>query len=159
MQSFDGPVSLQEMRGKVVLLFFGYTSCADVCPTTLWALSKMFSELSAQEIENITALFVSLDPERDTPEVLHKYTQLFHSNITGVTARGEILAEVANNYGVSFERRDDPASTLGYMIYHTPDVLIIDAQGKLLEARMELSSDARAMAAHIRDLLTQKQSP
>lgn len=153
LQSFAGPVSLQALRGKVVLLFFGYTSCADVCPTTLWALSKVFSKLSTQEMEQVVALFISLDPKRDTPDVLHGYTELFHKNIIGVTGSEEALAEVAESYGVVFERKVDSDSTLGYTIYHTSDVLVIDSRGELMEEKIELSTDANKITASIRALL------
>ena len=153
LQSLNGPVSLRELRGKVVLLTFGFTSCVDVCPATLWNLSNVFSELTADELEKITALFASLDPERDTLKVLHNYTELFHSNIVGVTDREEILREVAKNYGVAFERKENPGSTLGYTIYHTLGVFVIDPRGELQEERLDLSADTREVAAGLRKLL------
>ncbi len=153
LQSFDGPVSLRQLRGKVVLLTFGFTSCADVCPATLWDLSKVFAELSARDLERVTALFASLDPGRDTPEVLRKYTALFHPNIIGVTAREEVLREVAKNYGVAFEREEDSDSTLGYAIYHTPGVFVIDPHGELQAGRIDLSAAPEKTAAAIRRLI------
>ena len=155
LQSFDGPVSIRELRGKVVLLFFGYTSCVDVCPMVLWTFSKVFSELSEEELENVEVLFVSLDPGRDTPQVLRKYTQLFHPKIIGVTADEEALGEVAKKYGVAFERREEPSSERGYVIYHTTDVLVVDPGGELLEERIGLSAGAGEIAARIRKFLPQ----
>ena len=153
LQSFNGPVSIRELRGKVVLLFFGYTSCVDVCPIVLWTLSKVFSELSEEELEKVEALFVSLDPGRDTPEVLRKYTQLFHPKIIGVTADEETLGEVVKKYGVAFERREEPSSERGYAIYHTTDVLVVDSAGELLEERIGLSAGSGEIAARIRKVL------
>ena len=153
LQSFDGPISLRELRGKVVLLTFGFTSCVDVCPTTLWNLSRVFKALEVDELEKVTALFASLDPGRDTPEVLRKYTELFHGNIIGVTDRDEVLKEVTRNYGVAFERKEDPDSTLGYSIYHTPGVFVINPRGELLDDRIDLSANAGKIAADLRKLL------
>jgi protein SCO1/2 len=157
LQSFDGPVSLEQMRGKVVLLFFGFTSCVDICPTTLAVLSKVFARLTEDELEKVIALFISLDPERDTPEVLKKYTGYFHSNIIGVTAREEVLSKVVADYGVAYERKEVPGSALGYVIYHTPDVLVVDEQGQLLDMRIQFTTTTEEIALGIKGLLGNNQ--
>lgn len=156
LQSFNGPVSLRELRGKVVLLTFGFTSCADVCPATLWNLSKIFAQLSADELKRITALFASLDPQRDTLKVLRNYTELFHPNIIGVTDREEALRAVAKKYGVAFERKDAPDSPLGYVIHHTTGVFVIDPRGELQAGRLDLSAGAGEAAAGLSKLLAEQ---
>ena len=77
LQSFDGPVTLSQLNGKIVLLFFGFTSCADVCPLTLSALSRAFSRLTAEELDQVTALFISVDPEMDHPGIAEEIYRLF----------------------------------------------------------------------------------
>lgn len=153
LQSSDGPVSLQQLRGKVVLLFFGYTSCPDACPTTLAVLSKVFSKLEAKELDKVTALFVSLDPGRDTPERLQKYTGYFHPNIIGVTGRVEVLKQVTERYGVVYERKEKPGFPLGYVIDHTVDVLVVDRDGQLLDARIGPATRSEDILAYLRKLL------
>ena len=153
LRSWDGPVSLKQFRGKVVLLFFGYTSCPDVCPMTLSVLSNVFSKLEAQEQEKVTALFVSLDPDRDTPELLRKYTDYFHPNIIGVTDRIEVINQIAEDYGVAYERKNISSSPIGYVINHTLDLLVIDAQGHLLDTRIEPATSTEDIVAYIRNLL------
>ena len=153
LQSPDGPISLTDLNGKVVLLFFGYTSCADVCPITLSAMSKVFSKLSAEELEQVQALFVSLDPERDTPELLAKYTGYFHPNIIGATGSMAVLRQVMEDYGIRYERKDKPGSALGYVIYHTPDILVVDGQGRLLEERIALNTSTEDIAAYVKRLI------
>ena len=104
LQSAQGPVSLEQYRGRVLLLFFGFTTCPDICPTALWDISRAFNQLNADELKQVNALFISLDPERDNYELLQKYAGYFHTRITGVTGRIEIVRQVAERYGVSFEK-------------------------------------------------------
>ncbi len=136
LQSFDGPVTLSQLHGRIVLLFFGFTSCADICPLTLSTVSRALSRLSAEELDQVAALFISVDPERDTPELLEKYTGYFHENIIGATADHPALERFAERYGATYERKEAPDSARGYAISHTPDILIVDRQGRLLETRI-----------------------
>jgi protein SCO1/2 len=153
LHSKDGPVSLRQFRGKVVLLFFGYTACPDVCPTTLAVLANVFSKLEVRELEKVTALFVSLDPDRDTPELLHQYTGYFHPNIIGVTAAVEVLDLVTENYGVAYERKVKASSPLGYVINHTLDVLVINREGELMATRIRASTRTEDILAYLKTLI------
>ena len=153
LQSSDGPISLQQFRGKLVLLFFGYTSCSDICPTTLAILSNAFAKLEARELNNITTLFVSLDPDRDTPELLQEYTSYFHPNIIGVTDRVEVLKQVAADYGVTFERKESAGSALDYVINHPFDVLVVNQEGQLLDGRILPATSSDDISAYLKDLL------
>jgi len=153
LHSFDGPVSLKQFRGNVVLLFFGYTSCPDVCPLTLSVLSKVFSKLSADELERVTALFVSLDPDRDTLEMLRKYTGYFHPNIVGVTDRKAVIDAVTEKYGVVYKRVEKSSSPIGYVILHTLDMLVVDRRGKLLDTRISPTTRVEDITEYVKDLL------
>ena len=153
LQSPDGQLSLQDLHGKVVLLFFGFTSCADVCPTALAVISRVFSMMSPEDLEKIRALFVSLDPGKDTFELLKQYTGYFHPNIVGVTERLENVIEISERYGVQYQRKDMPDSTLGYVIYHTPDILVVDTWGRLQQKRIPPHIKAEEIAAYIKELL------
>ena len=153
LQSPDGQLSLQDLHGKVVLLFFGFTSCADVCPTTLAVIARVFSMMSPEDLEKTKALFISLDPEKDTLELLNQYTGYFHPNIVGVTERLENVIEISERYGVQYQRKDIPDSTLGYVIYHTPDILVVDTWGRLQQKRIPPHVKAEEIAAYIKELL------
>ena len=153
LHSFDGPVSLKQLRGKVVLLFFGYTSCPDVCPLTLSVLSQVFSKLSADELDKVTALFVSLDPDRDTLEALRKYTGYFHPNIVGVTDRKEVIDVVTEKYGVVYERVEKSSSPIGYVILHTLDMLVVNRRGELLDTRISPATRVDDIAEYVKSLL------
>jgi protein SCO1/2 len=153
LSSVNGPLALSDLRGKVVLMFFGYTSCPDVCPITLAVISKVFAAMTPQELEKVTALFVSLDPERDTPDLLSKYTGYFHPKIRGVTDRPEIIGQVLKDYGVRYERKEMPGSALGYVISHTPDILVVDRDGRLQQRRFPPNTGVEDIATYVRSLM------
>ena len=149
----DGPVSLQQYRGRVVLIFFGFTSCPDICPIALSVISRVFAELDAEEMGKVGALFVSLDPQRDTPEVLLKYTGYFHPGIVGIGGKIDDIKQFATNYGIRFERKEMASSPIGYVISHPPDILVVDQNGRLLESRIKPEHSVEEILAYIRSLL------
>lgn len=132
LHSAAGPVSLQALRGKVVLLYFGYTSCPDICPTSLTMMKIALSQLSSEELEQVAGIFVSVDPERDTPQRLAQYTHHFHPSITGVTGSRDEVAEVAQHYGAIY-RRAEGETALGYTVDHSSITYVIDQQGRLVK--------------------------
>ena len=157
LKSAEGPLSLKDLRGKVVLLFFGYTSCADVCPISLATIAYTFSKLTHFELKRIRSLFISLDPERDTPARLKKFTGYFHPNIIGVTASMEVVYDVAEKYGVKVERKELPDSDLGYAIYHTAEIFVVGPQGELRKT-FPHDIDGQPLLHQIKSLLNIEQS-
>lgn len=148
----DGPVSLHELRGKVVLIFFGYTSCPDVCPISLARINACFSEMTDDELERVRALFITLDPERDTLDKLEKYTGYFHPNIIGLRDDVEGIDSVTAMYGVEYSKNAMPESALGYSISHPTDILILDRDGMIVDA-VPHNTPPTELLARIRDLL------
>ena len=129
--SSRGKVSLSDYRGKVVMIFFGFTACSDVCPISLLTISQVFKSLDPLQLELTKALFISLDPERDTSDHLQQYTNFFHENIIGLTEDPEKIKYVANNFGVKYTKKQLVDSVLGYVIYHSSDIYLIDHKGVL----------------------------
>lgn len=121
---------LSDHRGELVLLFFGYTSCPDVCPTTL-AEAKQILEGLSKQADQVRFLFITVDPNRDTPERLAGYTALFHPNIVGLTGDPAELARVQQAYGVVAEKEQLSDSAVGYVINHTSRMFLVDANGHL----------------------------
>ena len=156
LDSPEGALSLKDLRGKVVLLFFGFTSCADVCPISLATISHAFSYLNDNELNMSKSLFISLDPERDTLERLKKYTGYFHQNIIGVTGTMKELSMVTDIYGVNFEKKESPDSALGYVIYHSSKIFVIDPQGQLRKT-FPHNIDVQLLVQQIRSLLKRNQ--
>ena len=120
---------LSEMRGKVVALFFGYTSCPDVCPTTMAELKQALQKLGAKADE-VQVVFITVDPKRDTPERVQEYVNHFNPDFIGLSGSEPELAKVWNDYGV-FREIADGGSAAGYLVSHTARVTLIDQQGNL----------------------------
>lgn len=122
------PYRLSRARGRVVILFFGYTRCPDVCPTGLATLSHALRDLEALQIQ-VQALFVSLDPEHDTPAILRDYVRYFSPDLIGLTGSPAEIATVAGMYRVSHTRRTRGDG--GYTLDHTASYYLLDPRGKL----------------------------
>lgn len=120
---------LSEMRGKVVALFFGYTSCPDICPTTMAELNQALGKLG-NKADQVQVLFVTVDPQRDGPERVQEYVNHFNPNFIGLSGPEPELAKVWNKYGV-FREIVDGTSAAGYLVNHTARVTLIDQQGNL----------------------------
>jgi protein SCO1/2 len=119
---------LSDQRGKVVVLFFGYTSCPDVCPTTLGVWNRVYNELG-EDAEQVRFVFVTVDPERDTLDRLRDHLAIFSADFVGLTGTAEELAAVYQAYGVYAEREELADSELGYQITHTASAYVIDREG------------------------------
>ena len=130
LRSAAGTLSLHDLRGKVVLLYFGYTMCPDICPTSLTFTAQGLAQLDAKELEKVQMLFVTVDPERDTLEHLKLYTAFFHPNITGLTGTPEEIARAAKLYGASYAKQQ-MGSAAGYVVDHTADTYVIAPDGSL----------------------------
>lgn len=124
------PFRLSEQKGKVVLLFFGYTSCPDICPTTLAEARQVLDGLG-KDAGQVEYAFITVDPERDTPEKIAAYTATFHPAIVGLTGDPAQLAALREAYGVIAERQEQPNSATGYVVNHTARVFLVDPQGNL----------------------------
>jgi protein SCO1 len=131
LESLSGPVSTASYRGKVVILYFGYTQCPDVCPTSLSLITQALNELDKEELEKIVGIFVSVDPKRDTLERLAEYVGYFHPNFIGVTGTPESVAVAADLYGAQYGFTDDSNSAMGYIVNHSAAVYLLDQAGEL----------------------------
>ena len=129
----DGkPASLSDYRGKVVIMYFGYTSCPDFCPTSLAVIGSAMKSLSEKEQEELQGLFISVDPERDNGERLKKYAKYFHDIFDGITGTPEEIQTVARQYGSYFNKVDSD-SALTYLVDHTSTTYIIGRDGKFVK--------------------------
>ena len=131
-------VSEQTYRGKWLIVYFGYTFCPDVCPTTLLEIAGALDKLSPR-VDAVQGLFVSIDPKRDTPEILGAYVKSFDPRIVGLTGTTAQIAVAAKSFNVFYERRD--ADDGGYVYDHTTLIYLVDPDGRFVKA---LSGDAGA---------------
>jgi protein SCO1/2 len=122
-------MSLDDFAGKVVAIYFGYTFCPDVCPTTLSRLAEA-RRLLTDVADDVQVLMVSVDPERDTPEVLASYVPAFDESFIGLTGTRQEVAQLATVYGVYFEKTEVEGAA-GYLVDHTATVMVVDRDGFL----------------------------
>ncbi len=120
-------VSLSDFKGKIVLLYFGYTFCPDVCPATLAELADAMTILG-EDAEDVQIIFISVDPERDTPNDAAKYVNHFHPSFIGVTGEIEAVSTLATIYGIYFAKAEGSELT-NYLIDHTATVVAINQDG------------------------------
>ncbi len=157
LDSPEGPVALSDFKGKVVALYFGYTFCPDVCPTALIAVAQAFSQLSPAELAKTKGLFVSVDPQRDTLDVLKVYVPYFHPAITGLRGTEDETARIAALYGVRYMKQKADRDGQ-YPVDHSSFTYLIGPDGKLA-ASLPHGTPAQDIAARIRALLSAQPSP
>lgn len=124
------PFTLESQRGKVVLIFFGYTYCPDVCPTTLSKLTSVTHRLGDDRAK-VKTLYITVDPERDTPEVLKADLESFDLDALGLTGTREAIDRVVQQYGASYEFVPRPESAIKYTVNHSTTLYALDAKGRV----------------------------
>ncbi|TGN41730.1 SCO family protein [Marinobacter confluentis] len=135
-------VTAEDSAGNIRLMFFGFTSCPDICPTTLQKLAQAVQKLPEDAQEDMQIIFVSVDPNRDTPERIKSYVDFFSDGIIGLTGEEENLRELSKRYRTTFgyEEPDDKGN---YAVSHSGAVYVFDRNGKArLLVRPEQSMDA-----------------
>jgi protein SCO1/2 len=143
---------LEEVRGRPVLLFFGYTSCPDMCPMTMSRIVGALRRVGGPAPAVVT-LFVSLDPARDTPAVLKDYVGSFKTPLIGLTGTEEDVTRLASAYHASFQVVQ--TGTPNYLVNHTSAIFLIDRRGKLRQY-FKNDEDPDALAAALRTVLDEK---
>ena len=121
---------LSDQRGSLVLMFFGYTHCPDICPSTLAGYQKIQKGM-AKKSEFVRFLFITIDPERDTPEQMASYIGFFDSSFIGLTADRIGLEPVWKAYGV-YQEKQDAGSAAGYLVDHSTRIYVVDQKGNLV---------------------------
>ncbi len=146
------PRSLKDFAGKVVVLFFGYTQCPDVCPTSMSELAEV-KRLLGKDGERFQALFVTVDPQRDTPQVLKAYMENFDPSFLALYSTPEQLVGVAKDYKLYYKKVEGKTPT-SYSVDHTAGNYIYDTRGKL-RLYTSYGSGAQRLADDVRLLLQQ----
>ena len=142
--------TLEDFRGKVVVIFFGYTQCPDVCPTSMTELAQAKALLGPQG-DKLQGLFVSVDPERDTPEVMREYMASFDPSFLALYAEADQLPEVAKSFKVYYKKVDGKTPT-SYTMDHSAGSYVYDPQGRV-RLYHRYGSGAEGLASDVKRLL------
>jgi len=142
----DKPVSLSDFHGQLVVMYFGFASCPDVCPTTLAIIASALRQLTPEELETVQPVFISIDPERDQGEKLTAYATYFHPDFIGITGTPDEVQKVANQYGGFFIKVESD-SALGYLVEHTSKTYIISKDGQYVGILPHDMTSALALTA------------
>lgn len=152
LTAHDGnQVHLQDFRDRIVLLYFGYTFCPDICPATMAELSRAFSKLSPSEQDQVQMLMVTVDPERDSAEVLEQYLGHFNPTFLGLTGSDEEIAAATVLFGIFYEKQEGTIES-GYLVDHTASVWILDKEG-YLRLNYPFNTPGADIAADLKQLM------
>jgi len=124
------PVTDASYRGRWMLVYFGYTFCPDVCPTTLSELIRVKQDLGSAA-DQMTVLMVSVDPDRDTPEVMQRYMTAFDPSFIGMSGDDATLRKIGDEYGLYYKRHKVEGSSAAYLVDHSAAAYLLDRQGRL----------------------------
>jgi protein SCO1/2 len=127
----DGTVFDSKISNKLMLIYFGFTYCPDVCPTTLIKMADVIDRLG-EDSDNINSIFISIDPERDKEEVIKDYVNAFHDEIIGLTGSEEQISNVAKDWGVYYQKEDIEGSE-DYTVNHLDIIFLANANGEYVD--------------------------
>jgi len=133
LDTANGQISKDDFKGKILIVYFGYTFCPDVCPTSLSSLAQALNKFDSKEVDNFVGLFISVDPSRDTLENLKEYTKYFHKNFIGATSSKENIDDIVKRYDSYYKIVPLEDSAIKYSIAHTSYIYIFDKDGKFVE--------------------------
>ena len=128
--SSSGPVSLDDFRGKVTVLFFGFTNCKDICPATMAKMSEVLTKLGDKSRE-VRVVFISVDYKRDTPQIVSAYAAKFRTDFVGLTGSQNEIDAVTKDYGIYY-KLGEPDASGAYEVEHTATLMVLDRQGQLV---------------------------
>ena len=148
LQSADGPVDSKALRGKVLLIYFGYTHCPDVCPASLAAGGQAMNALSPTEQARVKMFMVSVDPERDTLQHLKEYTSFFQPQLAGITGTPAQIADLAKAFGAGYIKQA-PKADGSYAVDHTVSTYVVDGEGRLV-AVLDLGTPTDKLVSTVR---------
>jgi protein SCO1/2 len=122
------PVTDRDFRGRYMLIFFGFTHCPDICPAELQVIAQALEQLG-DKAKNVVPIFITLDPERDTPEAMANYVKSFGPNFVGLTGSAEAIAAAAKAYRVAYSKVENKESEGDYSVDHSALVYLMDPEG------------------------------
>ena len=150
---YGRPVSNEDFRGRFQLISFGYTFCPDVCPTTLVEMASLLKSLGPRA-GKLQAIFITVDPERDTGKVLKTYTEFFDARILGLTGSPQLIRRVADNFRIRYARVDNPGSG-PYAVDHSAGMTLLGPDGRVLR-KYAFGTPTDDILTSLKDLLPER---
>lgn len=150
------PFRLSESDSDITLVFFGYTFCPDVCPTTMADVKQALAQLEPAQRERVQVIFISADPERDTPEKLAKYLDAFNPEFMGLTDDMEKVQEVMKPFGAFAEKEAVEDSAAGYLVSHTARLYLLDTEKREILLTYPFGFGPEELASDLSYLLNEK---
>ncbi len=132
LQSANGPVSLDSFRDKYVLLYFGYTSCPDVCPIEMATLAASLSKMDSKKASEFQVIFVSVDYKRDTPQISDAFAKRFNTNFIGLGGTEDQINKITKEYGIYYKFNPPDPKTGFYTVSHTALVMVLNRKDQLM---------------------------
>jgi protein SCO1/2 len=149
-------VTEADFLGRWQLVFFGFTHCPDVCPTTLAYMANVLDRFGG-EVERVAPIFITVDPSRDTPEVMAEYVQAFHPKLVGLTGSEAEVAAAAQSFRVYYERMEEETAPDGYLMAHSGHIYLMTPEGRFEDVFREGDQSAEEMAADVLARMNGKQ--
>lgn len=149
-------VTEADFLGRWQLVFFGFTHCPDVCPTTLAYMANVLDQFGG-EVERVAPIFITVDPSRDTPDVMAEYVQAFHPKLVGLTGSEAEVAAAAQSFRVYYEKMEEETAPDGYLMAHSGHIYLMTPEGRFEDVFREGDQSAEEMAADILARMNGKQ--
>ena len=149
-------VTEADFLGRWQLVFFGFTHCPDVCPTTLAYMASVLDRFGG-EVERVAPIFITVDPSRDTPQVMAEYVQAFHPKLVGLTGSEAEVAAAAKSFRVYYERMEEETAPDGYLMAHAGHIYLMTPEGRFEDVFREGEQSAEEMAADVLARMNGKQ--
>ena len=153
VENIDGKLTKDSLKGKALAVYFGYTYCPDVCPTSLSSLAAALKEMGEEKTKDFVGVFISVDPNRDTVENLRDYAKYFHPNFIGATSNKENIDEITKRYGSYYKKIELDNSAMGYSVSHTSFIYLFDKDGKFID-RVDHFSDPSKIKESLEKVFT-----
>jgi protein SCO1/2 len=145
-------VTAETFDGQWQLVFFGFTHCPDICPTTLAYMAQVMDTLGPTAAQ-VTPIFITVDPARDTAEVMAAYVEAFHPRMVGLTGTEAKVGEAARNFRAWYERSEDAAAPDGYSMAHAGHIYVMAPDGRFVDVWLEGDRSAETFAANLKSLM------
>lgn len=152
VDTIDKKVTKNSFKGKALAIYFGYTFCPDVCPTSLSSLAHALNSFDKEKTKDFVGLFISVDPKRDTLENLKEYAKYFHPNFIGATSDKKNIDDITKRYGTFYQKVPLENSKMGYSVSHTSYIYLFDKDGKFV-TKVDHFSDPKQIKTSLTKIL------